>query len=63
MQASLGEVHRYKHDKDAHCIWYQQCGLNPTGKITNCYYNGTAKLLTDATALKTLETACGMVYN
>ncbi|CAF1979480.1 unnamed protein product [Rotaria magnacalcarata] len=49
--------------EDAHCIWYRQCGLNPTGKITNCYYNGTAKLLTDATALKTLETACGMVYN
>jgi len=33
------------------------------GKVTNCAYNGTAPLLTDETALKTLETACDMIYN
>jgi hypothetical protein len=49
--------------KDGHCIWYGQCGLNPLGKTTNCAYNGSAHLLTDETALKTLETACGMIYN
>ncbi|CAF3737766.1 unnamed protein product [Rotaria sp. Silwood1] len=48
---------------DHHCIWYGQCGTNPLGRITNCYYNGSAKLLTDETALKTLETACGMTYH
>ncbi|CAF1029966.1 unnamed protein product [Rotaria sordida] len=45
-----------------HCIWYGQCGTNSLGKITNCYYNGTAKLLTNETALKSLEIACGMMY-
>ncbi|CAF0998298.1 unnamed protein product [Adineta ricciae] len=49
--------------EDGHCIWYDQCGRNSKGKLTNCEYNGTAKLLTDEIALQTLETACGMVYN
>ncbi|CAF3476664.1 unnamed protein product [Rotaria socialis] len=49
--------------EDGHCIWYGPCGENALGKITNCYYNGTAQLLTDESALKTLETACGMIYN
>jgi hypothetical protein len=31
--------------------------------MTNCYYNGSAHLLTDETSLKALETACGMIYN
>ncbi|CAF4231353.1 unnamed protein product [Rotaria sp. Silwood2] len=48
---------------DQHCIWYGQCGTNPLGKITNCYYNGSAQLLTDETALTTLETACAMIYH
>ncbi|UJR31470.1 hypothetical protein I4U23_018959 [Adineta vaga] len=46
-----------------HCIWYGQCGINSQGKTTNCEYNGTAQLLTDEAALRTLETACGMIYN
>ncbi|CAF0966260.1 unnamed protein product [Adineta steineri] len=49
--------------EEGHCIWYGQCGENAMGKTVNCYYNGTAKKLTDPTALKTLETACGMSYN
>ncbi|CAF3904880.1 unnamed protein product, partial [Rotaria magnacalcarata] len=49
--------------EDGHCIWYGPCGENSLGKITNCYYNGTAQLLTDESALKTLETSCGMIYN
>ncbi|CAF3134902.1 unnamed protein product [Rotaria sp. Silwood2] len=49
--------------EDQHCIWYGQCGTNPLGKITNCYYNGSAQLLTDETALTTLETACAMIYH
>ncbi|CAF0977101.1 unnamed protein product [Rotaria sordida] len=53
----------YTIAEDGHCIWYGPCGQNSLGKITNCFYNGTAKLLTDEKGLKTLETACGMFYN
>jgi hypothetical protein len=53
----------FLNSKDGHCVWYGECGTNPLGKTTNCYYNGTAKLLTDDLALQTFETACGMLYN
>ncbi|CAF1388802.1 unnamed protein product [Adineta ricciae] len=51
------------HSEEGHCVWYGQCGVNPLGKVTNCYYNGTAKQLTDQVALEQLRSACGMIYN
>ena len=30
--------------------------------MVNCYDNGKARLLTNDTALKLLESACGMIY-
>ncbi|CAF1241450.1 unnamed protein product, partial [Didymodactylos carnosus] len=50
-------------DDDNHCIWYDQCGEDMYGKITNCFYNGTAKKLVDAEALDTFQEICGMYYN
>ncbi|CAF3967926.1 unnamed protein product, partial [Rotaria sp. Silwood1] len=37
----------YTKAEDGHCIWYGPCGPNSQDKITNCFYNGTAKLVTD----------------
>ncbi|KAI4456062.1 npc intracellular cholesterol transporter 1 [Holotrichia oblita] len=42
---------------DGHCIWYGQCHSQGS-LIQNCYYNGTAKPLTDPDGLKLLAKWC-----
>lgn len=49
--------------EEGHCIWYGECGPNDKGKVTNCYYNGTAKLMEEKEALDLLQDSCGMIYN
>ncbi|CAF0749366.1 unnamed protein product [Rotaria sordida] len=49
--------------EDGHCIWYEECGRNAMGRVTNCYYNGAALQLTNKEALKTLKSMCSMFYN
>lgn len=49
--------------EEGQCIWYGECGPGPDGKVKNCYYNGTAKLMEDEEALDLLEESCGMIYN
>ncbi|XP_062520603.1 NPC intracellular cholesterol transporter 1-like isoform X2 [Corticium candelabrum] len=55
-------------DDQGHCVWYGQCGIGPTGKAVNCYYNGTAKRVLDDAEngekmLATLKTFCPNLYD
>ncbi|XP_041362124.1 NPC intracellular cholesterol transporter 1-like [Gigantopelta aegis] len=51
-------------DEEGHCIWYGTCGTDETtGKDLNCWYNGTAKPLTDKHALGVLKSYCPDIYN
>ena len=43
---------------EGHCVWYGQCGTDPTtNKPVNCAYNGTARAL-DSEGLGYLQDLC-----
>ncbi|XP_076457250.1 NPC intracellular cholesterol transporter 1-like [Babylonia areolata] len=49
--------------EEGHCIWYGQCGIEPTTKKPiNCYYNGTAKPFKTAQALDLYQQYCPDLY-
>ncbi|KAJ8322225.1 hypothetical protein KUTeg_000696 [Tegillarca granosa] len=48
-------------EDEGHCVWYGECGKSATGKL-NCFYNGTAKPLTDPDAIDILKTLCPDLY-
>ncbi|PAA93975.1 hypothetical protein BOX15_Mlig020273g3, partial [Macrostomum lignano] len=45
------------------CIMYDQCGKGPTGKSTNCVYNGPPKLLNDSAAVASLKSICPDLFD
>lgn len=44
------------------CVWYGECDNN-NGKIQNCVYNGTAKLINDTVAEEILRRRCPHFFN
>ncbi|KAL8625091.1 hypothetical protein ACOMHN_030726 [Nucella lapillus] len=51
-------------DEDGHCVWYGQCGTDPTtNKPLNCYYTGPPKPFNTSQALELYEDYCPDLYN
>jgi len=44
---------------EGHCVWYGECPKDVT--VLNCYYDGPAKKLNNATAANTLIQLCPML--
>jgi Niemann-Pick C1 protein len=47
-----------RKDTEAHCVWYGECNVTPTGLTQYCPYDGPAKILTNTTALDSLSKWC-----